>query len=296
MNRLLTNLSIITILCTCSLFAQGKTGQEYGTKLRTSLNAYSFNAPLMSGEMDINGLLEFSAKLGFDAVDITSYYFPGYPEVPSDRFLYDTKLKAFSLGLEISGIGVRNDFSHPSDSIREVGIQTTKNWIVAAEKLGAPVIRIFAGSLPQEGDTREAAFERLVAAIEECVAFGEAHGVVVAVQNHWDFILTDEHVIQLMERIPSPWFGLILDTGSYRIGDPYKQIENTIPYAVNWQIKEKLFVDGVEVDVDLPRMVQIIKDSNYRGYIPIETLGAGDPYEKVTVFYNQLQAILDGDK
>src|SRR6188474_265833 len=81
------------------------------SSLKVSLNAYSFNAPLTSGAMSINDMLSFCADKGFLAVDITAYYFPGYPVVPPDDFLYEVKRKAFRLGVEISGTGVRNDFT-----------------------------------------------------------------------------------------------------------------------------------------------------------------------------------------
>ena len=42
-------------------------------RLKTSLNAYSFNDPLTKGEMTIFDMLEFCANAGFDAVDITGY-------------------------------------------------------------------------------------------------------------------------------------------------------------------------------------------------------------------------------
>ena len=92
--------------------------------------------------------------------------------------------------------------------------------------------------------------------------------------------------------VNNEWFGLILDTGSYRIGDPYEQIARTIPYAVNWQVKENIFVDGKEVKTDLPRLFKLIKESGYRGYIPVETLGKGDPKEKVPRFIEEVRKAL----
>jgi len=91
-----------------------------------------------------------------------------------------------------------------------------------------------------------------------------------------------------MKLISSPWFGLILDTGSYRQEDPYQAIEKTIPYAVNWQIKEKIFVQGKEVETDLPRLFNIIKNSSYQGYLPIETLGSGDPKPKIAALFEKV--------
>lgn len=266
-----------------------------GGNLKISLNAYSFNEPLSKGEMDLGDLLEFCAKYRFDAVDLTGYYFPGYPEVPSDRYIYDLKRQAFGLGIEISGTGIRNDFTDPDKNKRKKDIELIKNWIMVAEKIGAPVIRIFSGTQNPEGYSWEQVAEWMASDIRECVDFGENHGVVVAIQNHNDFIQTADQVEKLMQTIDSPWFGLILDTGSYAVGNPYEQIAKTIPYAVSWQIKEKINRKGKEEEVDLQKLMNLIKSSDYRGYLPIETLGPGNPFEKVPRFLEKVQSALEKD-
>jgi hypothetical protein len=85
---------------------------------------------------------------------------------------------------------------------------------------------------------------------------------------------------------------LILDTGSYRIGDPYEEIRKTASLAVNWQIKEKIFVNGKEVDVDMDKLIRVIKVSGYTGYLPLETLGEGDPKIKVPVLLEKIKKSL----
>lgn len=279
----------ISLLVSAPLGAQG---QDKDQRLKISLNAFSFNEPLSNGSMSIEDLLEFCAEKNILAVDITAYYFPGYPKVPADDYLYNIKRKAFRLGVDISGTGVRNDFTEPDPAKRSESVMLVKNWIDAAEKLGAPVIRIFSGNQKPEGYSREKVLEWMLNDIRECVAYGKAHGVVVAIQNHDDFIKTADDASQIMKSVNSDWFGLILDTGSYRIGDPYDQIAETIPYAVNWQIKEKIFVNGQEVDVDLDKLFRIIKASGYRGYLPLETLGKGDPKQKVSAFLQKLNTAL----
>ena len=57
-------------------------------------------------------------------------------------------LEATDLGLEISGTGVRNDFTAADVAVRKAGVQRIKTWIEVAAKLGAPVIRAFADSQP----------------------------------------------------------------------------------------------------------------------------------------------------
>lgn len=261
-------------------------------RLKIALNAYSFNGPLSAGQMDIDSMLEFCAENGFYACDITAYYFPGYPEVPSDEYLYHVKRKAFSLGLEISGTGVRNDFTNPDPDVRRNYLNLVKTWIIAAEKIGAPVLRVFAGAKLEDGSQRPKVLKWVINDLKESVAFGKSHGVMVAVQNHNDFILTPQHTRELIEGINSEWFGLIMDTGGYRSGDPYQQIAESIQYAVNWQIKEKIFVNGIEEVTNMDKLVEVIKASGYRGYLPIETLGPGDPRPKILKLYGELSRAL----
>lgn len=267
---------------------QGKNFEKLPAKLKTSLNAYSFNGPLTKGEMNLDELLEFCAVNQFDAVDLTAYYFPGYPEVSSDEYLYHIKQKALLLGLEISGTGVRNDFTDPDPAKRKASVELVKNWIIAAEKLGAPVIRVFSGTVDTKDLPREKVVDYMVADFKECVEFGKAHGVVVAIQNHNDFIKTANQAIEIIKRVNSDWFGLILDIGSFRT-NPYKEIAQTIPYAVNWQLKETVFVNGVEQKVELDRLMKTIIESGYRGYLSLETLGEGDPKVKVLLFLNEFR-------
>lgn len=266
----------------------GKSIKNFPTRLKTSLNAYSFNKQLTSGEMNLDQLIEFCAQNQIDAVDLTAYYFPGYPEVPSDEYLFHIKHKAFMMGVEISGTGVRNDFTDPDPVRLKASIELVKKWIVAAEKLGAPVIRVFTGAADLRGLTRPEAVNILVSSLNECVAFGKAHGVVVAIQNHHDFVKTADETLEILQRVNSEWFGLILDIGSFR-SNPYLEIAQTIPFAVNWQLKENLYVQGKEQKTDLDRLMKIIQGSGYRGYIPLETLGEGDPKVKVPIFLKEIK-------
>jgi sugar phosphate isomerase/epimerase len=260
--------------------------------LKTSLNAFSFNAPLSAGSMTIEDMIDFCAATGFDGVDITGYYFKGYPQVPPDEYLFTVKRKAFSLGIEISGTGVRNDFTIADKSKREQEVILVKKWIEAAAKIGAPVIRIFTGNQKNEGITREQVTEWMLKDIQTCVEYGKQHGVIIGLQNHNDFIQTADQVIKIIEAINSEWLGIILDTGSYRVHDPYEEITKSIKYTVNWQIKENVFIDGAEKETDMDKLMAIIKASGYKGYLPIETLGEGDPKTKIANLYTRLKKVM----
>ena len=264
--------------------AQGQVARSSGTRVRLGLNAYSFNEPLRAGTMTLDDLVDFCAQHGVDGLDATGYYFPGYPKVPDDAFLYRLKRRAFVNGATISGTGVRNDFAVEDPAARQRDVQMVKDWIEAAAKLGADVVRIFAGAKVPDGGTFERTLEWMVPDIKACVDHGRQHGVIVGLQNHNDFVKTADETIRIVEAVSSEWFGVILDIGSLRQGDPYAEIERLVPYAVTWQLKESVWQGGKEVPTDVGRIKAIIDKAGYRGFLPIETLGPGDPREKVTRF------------
>lgn len=292
-------LSLSGLVCFIAILAHAQNvliPQRTGaTKTKISLNAYSFNIPLRAGTMTVDDMFDYCAQLGFDAVDLTAYYIPGYPQVPSDEYIAKLKRKAYLLGMEISGTGIRTDFSVPDVKTRNENIELVKNWIVAASKMGAPVIRVFTGNGIPEGYTWDQAAAWIAEDIRTCVEFGKQHGVIVAIQNHNDFLKTGDETVKFIKLVNHNWLGLILDVGSFRSGDPYKQIEQVIPYAVNWQVKEKVWVNGIETTIDLNRLKEIIIKSNYRGYLPIETLGEGEPKPKIERFFKEVKKVLEID-
>lgn len=263
-------------------------------KLKISLNAFSFDKPLRAGTMTISDLLDYCARVGFDGVDLTGYYFPGYPSVPSDEFIYEVKKKAYRLGLGISGTGVKNDFTWSDPAKRTEEKKLVKEWIVVASKLGAPIIRIFAGTLSNEAFTWDEKLKWIVDDINECAEFGKKHGVMLALQNHNDYIKTAADVEKILKPVDLNWVGLLLDIGSYHTADPYADISQTSKYAISWQLKEKVFIKDSQVDTDYPKIIDIVRKCGYRGFLPLETLGDGDPATKVEALYKKVQVVING--
>ncbi len=265
-----------------------------GTRFRLSLNAYSFNDMLMKKKISKDELLEFCANTGFDAVDMTGYYFSSYPETPSDAEIFDFKRKAHAVGIEISGTGVRNEFSYSDSNALAKEIDTVLRWIEVAAKMGAPVLRIFTAKQYSTGEERKRVNDRILFALNKCLEKAAAHGIILGIQNHNDFLRTADECHALIGAINSPWLGLVVDTGNFIATDPYEEIRKSLPLAVNWQVKEKLLINGVQTRMDLKRLCSIIQSSNYRGNIPIETLGMNDPLNEVPVFYDKVKKHLGG--
>lgn len=262
-------------------------------KLKLSCNLYSYNHPLRSGTMTLEEVITECAEIGFDAVDPTGYYFPGYPDAPPDDYVYRIKQHAFLLGLDISGTGVRNDFAVPDESVRAADVAHVKRWVDVAGKLDAPVLRVFAGAGVPDGYNRADAFDWVVEALQDCVAYGERRGVMIVLQNHDELIKTADEVLSIRERITSDWFGLNVDIGSLRTGDPYEETALLAPHAYTWQIKETVYREGAPEKTDVVRIVGILRDAGYRGYIPLETLGEGDtPRQKLPAFFDEVRRAL----
>jgi sugar phosphate isomerase/epimerase len=273
--------------------APARPGPRAG-KVRLSCNLYSFNEPLLQkGTMTLEEALDFGAELGFDAVDPTGYYFPGYPEAPPDSYLYAIKNRALRLGLDVSGTGVRNDFTWADPAKRAADVVLVKRWVDVAAKLGAPMVRVFAGGGVPEGLTEREVTGWVVEHIRECVAYGAERGVAIVLQHHDDLLKTADQTLALLERVDSEWFGLNVDVGSLRTtDDPYAAIARLAPHAYTWQLKEQVYRKGVAEDVDVARFVAILRETGYRGYLPLETLGSGDPRPKLRSFLERVRGAL----
>jgi sugar phosphate isomerase/epimerase len=262
--------------------------QKKSRPLTSALNAYSFSDLLIAKDpksvrqvYTLFNLLDWCATQNIQALDPTAYFFPTYPDVPSDEYLQRFKSHAAKLGVVLSGTGIRNDFASADPAIRAAGVELAKKWIIAASKMGIPVVRVFSGEIPKgyENKWKEVA-DWMVECYKECAAYGAQYGVKIGIQNHGDMLQTAEQCIYIVKAVNSKWAGLIVDTGNFKTPDPYKDIAAVVPYAINWQIKESVFGMYSEVQTDYFKLIRIIKDGVYKGFLPVETLTRkGMPYD-----------------
>jgi sugar phosphate isomerase/epimerase len=200
---------------------------------------------------------------------------------------------------------VRNDFTAADRAVRAEGVARVKAWIEVAAKLGAPTVRAFADSQQpfknwheSSGNASRDTVEGWAAdALRECADHGGSFGVVVAVQNHGDFLASGPEHLHLLERVNHPWCAAMVDTGKYMTADPYADIALLAPRAVNWQLKETTQSTPDSPRVDMKRVVGIVRRSGYHGYLPIETLRMGrsdyDSFTAVPKILAELRRALD---
>ena len=155
------------------------------------------------------------------------------------------------------------------------------------------MVRVFAGRGVPEGLTEKEIATWVVQHIRECVAYGAERGVAIVLQHHDDLLKTADQTLAVLERVDSEWFGLNEDVGSLRTtDDPYAEIARLAPHAYTWQLKEQVYRKGIVEDVDVRKVVRILRDSGYRGYVPLETLGTGDPRPKLRSFLDRVREAL----
>jgi sugar phosphate isomerase/epimerase len=261
-----------------------RTGRPH---MKLGLAGYSFNRlmarrgtpeEIANAEMDLAKFIDYCAELQLDACELTSYYFP--KEVTHGDLLA-VKEQSFRLGLAISGTAIGNDFCVADGEARDQQLAETRTWIDYAAVMGAPHIRIFAGNTPK-GDTEAAAIERCVAGINESVAYAATKGVVLGLENHGGVTANPDTMLAIIKAVdPSPWFGVNFDSGNFQTGDPYKGLEKIAPYTVNAQIKVMMRPGGGREPADLDRVIGILKDAGYRGYVVLEYEEREDPFEAI---------------
>ena len=233
-------------------------------------------------------------------MDLTGYFFPDYPKPPDDMFVSRLKKYVHDQGIVISGTGVKNDFATADKTVRAEGVQLTKDWIEAAARLGAPVVRVFAGPIKEKdwqqaagGAKREDVEKWMADDLRTCSEYGQKFGVLVAVQNHGDFLSSGPEHISLLKRVDHAFCGALVDTGKYLTADPYADIAMMVPYAMNWQIKETLGSSLKSQPTDFKKLARVIRDGGYRGFVPIETLSMGrkdyNPYVEITKVLNAMR-------
>lgn len=259
-------------------------------RLLLSLAAYSFRDRLTSTDptrrMTLFDFIDFCADHGCHGTELTSYYFKkGF----GTDYLLDLKRHAFLRGLTISGTAVGNNFAQPDGPNLDREIDETKRWIDHAAFLGAPHIRVFAGNA--RGIEHAMAKRQCIKALEICGEYAATKGVWLGLENHGGIVAEVSDLLDIIRAVSNPWVGVNLDTGNfYGEADPYDDMARLAPYAVNVQLKVEVNRRGKgKEQTDLSRVVKILCQANYQGYVALEYEAAEDPMKAVPAWLARLR-------
>ncbi|HXG47928.1 MAG TPA: sugar phosphate isomerase/epimerase family protein [Methylomirabilota bacterium] len=262
-------------------------------RIKLGISSYSywhFREPKVS----IETVIDKAAHLGVEGVDILHRQMDvpeKDPLTPAHRTYFQRlKRHAFVNGIDLIALSIHQDFVDPSPEYRQQQIDHTLKCIEIAYQLGIPCIRLNSGrwntvpsfdrlmelrgeepNLP--GYTEDDAFGWCIGCIEKCLPRAAECGVILALENHWGLTRTPEGVLRILNAIPSPWLGALIDTGNF-LEDPYAKLEMMAPKTVF--VQAKTYFGGGEwytLDLDYPRIARILRAVNYAGYVSLEMEG-----------------------
>lgn len=268
---------------------------------KLGLSTYSywhFKTP----KVPIENVIDEAARLGIEGVDIL------HRQMDNEDNAYLQKLKrhAFVNGVDLICLSIHQSFVSPDAAERQKNIDHTLHCIELAYKLGIPSIRLNSGRwntiksfdelmakrgvepiLP--GYTEDDGFKWCIDSIEKCLPKAAECGVMLALENHWGLTSTPEGLLRIRKAIDSPWLGVLLDTGNF-LEDPYTKLEKVAPVA-NF-VQAKTYYGGGEwytLDLDYKRIINILRQANYKGYIALEFEGKEAPESGVRKSIAMLQ-------
>ena len=241
-------------------------------------------------KVTVEEVIEKAGRLGVSGVDVL------HRQMTSEDPAYIRKLKRLALvnGVCFAGLSIHQDFVDPDKAELKKNVEHTIKCIQMAHDLGIPCMRLNSGRwntiasfdklmeargeepvLP--GYTEEDGFKWCIDCINQSLGKAEEHGVVLALENHWGLTRTPEGLLRIINAIPSPWLGVLMDTG-YFLEDPYPKLQRIAPKTVF--VQAKTYYGGGEwytLDLDYDRIASILADVNYRGYISLEFEGKENP-------------------
>lgn len=259
--------------------------------LRLSLAAYSVRDLLSNPKSgwDLFRFVDYCRELGVAGAELTSYYFP--KEV-TPEYLIDLKQYCHRQGVTISGGAIRNDFCTADPNRLRDDIAHTKKWIDYYAILGAPAIRIFAGEQPKE-ETWEATITRCANACEEVCRYAQPKGVFLALENHGGVTAQATGLLDIVKRVPNKNFGVNFDSGNFRsTSDPYEELKLIAPHAVNAQIKLSIAPSGKPEPTDLQKVITILREANYSGWVALEYEEKNPPLEAIPGWIEKLKPLM----
>ena len=266
-------------------------------RLNLSLAAYSFRdyfntathaqrKPKDAKIIDMHGFIDYCADHELQGAELTSYYI----EQKIDQAgLVALKRHAFLRGIAISGTAVGNEFTLPKGEKRDAQIAHVKKWIDNAAHMGAPHVRVFAGGAL--GQSLKQAQTLCIEALEEVGEYAGKHGVFLGIENHGGIVAEADSLLEIVKATRSDWVGINLDTGNFHTTDVYGDIARCTPYAVNVQLKVEIQPHGAKQKskADIKRLVRILRDGGYQGFVALEYDAAPDPWVAVPEWLDQLK-------
>ena len=244
---------------------------------KISLAEWSLHRTLQSGKIDHLDFCKVAKNdFGLDAVEYVNSFF--FDKAQDQSYLKEMKQRADDLGVKSSLIMCDNEGSlgDPDPIARTKAVENHYKWIDAGKYLGCHSIRVNAQSEGEYDEQMKLAADGLSRLTE----YGANNNINVIVENHGGLSSNGKWLATVMEKADHPRVGTLPDFGNFRIQDEewydrYKGVEELMPYAKAVSAKSHDFDShGNEINTDYYKMMNIVLDAGYNGYVGIEYEGS----------------------
>lgn len=243
-----------------------------------SLAEWSLHRSLFSGRINH---LEFPRiareEFGIEAIELVNQFFKDRAQ--DDAYLDELKKHAESSQMRILLIMVDGEgaLGHPDPKKRRQAVRNHFKWVEAAKRLGCHSIRVNAqthgeGSFQEQRDRAADGLRRLA-------EYAARHGLNILVENHGGLSSHGQWLASVIRKVGLRNCGTLPDFGNFRIRDGeeydrYRGVKELMPFAKAVSAKSYDFDEqGNELHTDYRRMMRIVVEAGYRGYVGIEYEG-----------------------
>lgn len=244
---------------------------------KISLAEWSLHRALFGNEMTNLDFPKVSRELGIEGVEYVNQFFKD--KAKDEKYLAELNRVCNNEGVESVLIMVDGEgmVGHPDKAERVQTVENHKKWIDAARILGCHSVRVNAGSKGSFEEQQKLAAEGLRMLCE----YGDTQKINVIVENHGGLSSNGNWLAGVMEMVDHKRAGTLPDFGNFIINrqtgeefNRYEGVELLMPYAKGVSAKSHEFdEEGNEIHSNFYRLMKIVKDAGYKGWVGIEYEG-----------------------
>lgn len=240
-----------------------------------SLAEWSLHRKLFNNEItNLDFPLTARDKFDIHAVEYVSTFFKN----TKIHYLADLRDRTVNEGIDNVLIMVdgEGNLGATDSKERNQAVENHFKWIETAKYLGCQTIRVNARGEGSKEEVAKAATDGLASLSERAAA----EGINVVVENHGGYSSNGQWMSNVIKQVDMPNCGTLPDFGNFDINenesyDRYKGIKELMPYAKGVSAKTYDFDEnGNETSMDYYRIMKIVKQASYRGYVGIEYEGS----------------------
>jgi len=236
-----------------------------------SLAQWSLHQTLFKGDLKNIDFPEFAAKqFGIYGVEYVNQFFKD--KAKDTAYLQDLNNRAKDNGVKNVMIMVdgEGNLGDEDQSKRLTAVENHYKWIDAAAFLGCKSIRVNAAGK----GTPEEVGQRVIDSLSTLADYGKKAKINVIVENHGGISSHGDWLAGVLKAVGKKNCGSLPDFGNFYEYDRYQGVQDLMPYAKGVSAKTHDFDgNGNEVNIDYERMMRIVKDTGFKGYIGIEYEG-----------------------